>query len=569
MTTLLILALTGTISATEPAPMTLDDGTWIRKSISVLPVALAPCQKTPDKELRSEWKQSHPKKNPSKEDILALSRRNAEVCEDVRRNLDERADRFTEITHLHRFDHNPLEQGAEDRLRRELEHEGFRGRFEKALQRELGVPLVEILDRTALERAKSLESDFQKNSMVTEKTKTEDITANQTALVRKAAYLFALRIDGLRVSRTKAGWTVHARRQLEIWKFDPARRIFTPRASWDDAVGGKAFPDPEALASQVWTNSGFDSRILALDEFRFTAQFEEVVEKGWRPAAVIHANTDADLRVHRRFLYLENRLVPGHGSVRESVGWGYLDQANTADSSYRIRHIGGQDPYDGLVVEEVPGTSWQILSFSLVPGRSDNQPASVSGASVRFSPESEMGVELRLGTRGNLPGDWPNQNLLIDLALQSQPVSAWLEQGTPRPVEQSGTWMLGMGAEVGWTVRYPIRRLALTGGAGFGGRWQMLPLHPAYYLTSASENVPSTPPHSFARLDRTQAWLGLRAGAQWSLSVSNGIGAEIGWEAWRSPGTWSTGGSGSSQEVSGGTHAGPGPWRLSLQWIFG
>ncbi|HXP90527.1 MAG TPA: hypothetical protein VN931_06325, partial [Fibrobacteria bacterium] len=62
----MMIALLLHLSAAQPADIPLDAGTWVRKSLSVLPVATAPCVPASAEEMRREWKEEHPQKGKRK-----------------------------------------------------------------------------------------------------------------------------------------------------------------------------------------------------------------------------------------------------------------------------------------------------------------------------------------------------------------------------------------------------------------------------------------------------------------------------------------------------------------------
>jgi len=571
----MMIALLLHLSAAQPADIPLDAGTWVRKSLSVLPVATAPCVPATPEEMRREWKEEHPQKGkrkpkpPSEEELHRRAVDRDRLCKDVARRVESAGSEWTTLPELHRFDQNPLPQDLEERASKALEH-GMPG-LEKELPNLAG-PLRDWLSQTSLDRAKTLESDYQKNSMVAEKAHEEDIVGAQTATVRNAAWLLAMRVEGLRLVRRKGVWSVSGRRTLGVWHFDARTSRFRRIGRWNEPFDLDV-ADPERMADAALGAGSFDGRLLDLEEFRFTAQMESS-EGGLRPLALLRPHSIEDLRPNRRFVYEEQVEGPGTTTRMETVGYGYLESGNDKDTSWTLRHIGGQDPYDGLVVQEVPGTGWAVVGLTWWPWSTGNGGASSTALDVSKGGPA-WGLEG--GWRGNVPGDLPDQSYYVDVAANYAPLTGDLEAragstqtGGPQIVNAGfrtfdAAWTAG--ASAGWLVRFPVRRLCLVAGAGGGVRYLAIPLTGM----GQTESTGGGPDRAFFDANLVSAWQGhldLVAGAQWSFSVGFGLGLQMGWEFLRNDPSW-TARSNLGDFGVGVPSLGPGRVHFALQWVAG
>jgi len=561
----MMIALLLHLSTAQPADIPLDAGTWVRKSLSVLPVATAPCVPASPEEVRREWKEEHPQKGkrkpkpPSEEELRRRALDRDRLCKDVARRVEEAGSEWTSLPELHRFDRNPLPQDLEERASKALEH-GMPG-LEKELP-DLAAPLKDWLSQTSLDRAKSLESDYQKNSMVAEKAHEEDIVGAQTATVRNAAWLLAMRVEALRLVRRKGVWSIAGRRTLVVWHFDARTSRFRRSGRWDDAFDLET-EDPSRASYAALGAGSFDSRLLGLEDFRFTEQLE-ASESGLRPLALLRPHSIEDLRPNRRFVYQEQVLEPDSSTRMETVGYGYLETGNDQDTSWTLRHIGGRDPYDGLVAEEVPGNTWAVVGVTYGPWSTGNGGASPAAMNVQ-SAGPAWGLEG--GWRFNTPGDLPDQALYADLSASYAPLNGSIVDqevtfGTKPTRDFDAAWTVG--ASMGWLVRWPVRRLFLVAGAGAGLRYLAIPLDAATSASSATDPA-------FFDANLVSGWqyhLDLVAGAQWSFSVGFGMGLQMGWEVLRNDPSW-TANSHLGDFGVGAPSLGPGRFHVALQWVAG
>jgi len=384
----------------------------------------------------------------------------------------------------------------------------------------------------------------------------------QTATVRNAAWLLALRVEGLRLSRRKGVWFIAGRRTLGVWHFDARTSRFRRIARWNEGFE-EDLVDPSRAAPVALGAGSFDSRLLGLEDFRFTAQLESS-EGGLRPLALLKPHSIEDLRPNRRFVYKEQVLETDSSTRLETVGYGYLESGNDQDTSWTLRHIGGRDPYDGLVAQEVPGNTWAVVGVTWGPWSVGNGGASPAAMSVQ-SAGPAWGIEG--GWRGNVPGDLPDQSLYADLSANYAPLTGDLVDqeatfGAKPTRDFDVAWTVG--ASAGWLVRWPVRRLFLEAGAGAGLRYLAIPLDATTSSSSATDPA-------FFDANLVSAWqyhLDLVAGAQWSISVGFGLGLEAGWEVLRNDPSW-TARTKLGDFGVGAPSLGPGRVHFALQWVAG
>lgn len=563
------------LSSSEPSDIPLDAGTWVRKSLSALPVASAPCVPATLGEMRGEWKEEHPQKGkrkpklPSEEALREQARNRDRVCREMQERIEFGGAGWTALPALRRFDDNPLPEDLEIQARKALE--GGMSGLEKDLPK-FAAPLRDWLANTSVDRARSLQSDYQKNSMVAQKAHEEDLVASQTAKVREAAWVMAMRVEGLRMKRRKGAWVVAGRRTLGLWHFDSRSLRFQRRARWEEPFDIEVV-DPSRAAAAALGAGSFDSRLLQLEDFRFTAQMGSS-GRGWRPSAQLQTSTEADLVANRRFVYKERILGEDGISSEETVGYGYLESRQASDSTWTLRHIGGRDPYDGLVAEEVPGNSWAVLGVGYWPWTIGGTAPAPAALTVQKAGPA-WGIEG--GWRGNTPGDLPDQSIYLDLSANYAPLTGKLVASSSpgnfvdyKERQFDGAWTAG--ACAGWLVRWPIRRLFLVAGAGVGARYMAIPLTgmaQAEGTAPTSNSTVSTEAFFDAnRISTYQVHLDLVGGAQWSFSVGFGIGLDVGWEILRSDPEWRARTKLGDFDV-GAPGLEPGRVHFALQWVGG
>jgi hypothetical protein len=255
--------------------------------------------------------------------------------------------------------------------------------------------------------------------------------------------------------------------------------------------------------------------------------------------------------------------VESDGATREAtVGYGYLESRGISDSTWTLRHIGGRDPYDGLVAEEVPGNTWAVLGVEYWPWAiGGSAPAPSSLTVQKAGPAWGIGG----GWRGNTPGDLPDQSLYMDFSANYASLTGRMERqetfGGPLTRDLDGAWTVGV--STGWLARWPIRRLFLVAGAGVGARYM------AVSLKDAAATGGADPAFFDAnRISTYQYHLDLVGGAQWSFSVGFGLGLEVGWEILRSDPAWMARSKLGDFGV-GAPGLEPGRVHFALQWVGG
>ncbi|MEN9354414.1 MAG: hypothetical protein RL318_1739 [Fibrobacterota bacterium] len=594
---LLVSSLLLASLAAAQAPRELDAGTWVRKSFTVVPGAVGDC---PDQEVfqkRAERVYKVHMVPPFLRDELMHKARNrarasAAACEEMRQNLSNSLrGEWSGLLSMERFDANPM---PVEKLRAVSEAFGARGSagLEAVLKQELGDTLRAQLAATALSRSAHLRADYQKNSLVNDKLKTEDITESELALVRGSAHVLVIRARGLDIELNdkKGGWHGTGLLEMEMWSFDPVdktfKQVLTDRSSPSDDGS------PSGLGMGMAASAGsFRSNILNLQSFRFTSQTISLDGSWLLPASRFQSNTKADLKVHRRFLYTENQVGKNGAEKLETIGYGYIDRVGK-DSTVRIRHIGGQSPYVGMTLEEIPGTWWATFGYAYSNTEvSPSRPGTDEYGERLVLRHLSPAPTLRLQIRGNAPGEGLFQYFGLDIAgsvgdaygaLEMLDVDSSVTHDTAviyaNRMPLSGLWAMEFSLNYG--VRVPLRRLALTAGIQAGIRPTWLSFNPeersvevrdTTMLGKVSRPEPYWEEHDISRANSIDAWIGLIAGAQFSINAANGIGVEARWEPWRGRSDWEVTEGPTEDENSFSVptnEGGLGRLQLTFQWIF-
>lgn len=556
-TALLLLAIS--LAHAEPADRSLDAGTWVRPSLSLVPAEIGDC---PSDEIflrRAFVRLDVAHRRHLREAAEHEARQEIAYCQDARQSLARHLEGdWSGLLSLQRFDRNDLPPERLEAVRQAMVGTPWQG-LPEVLSRELGDTLRGVLAAKALERSEHLASDQQRNSAVADKMRTQDVTDAELSLLRGAAHVLALRAGGLDVKRTRDGMRFKADFSLAIWSFDPQARSFTREGNWAirNSVEGRS---PEAAGAELSRSSrSLSQRTLDLHAFRFSAQILSGHDGSWvNPASTFSTNTGADLSDNRRFLYFENRQDASGNTAATRVGYGYLED-RTSDSLWHLRHIGGIQPYAGLVLEEIPGDNWGFISLSQVSSRVDGNRNPSGDTVVHLRAASPL-WELRFGTRAPLGSS--HSFFTLDIPLYFGDVHGVF---STRADSQETGLLWGWGIEPGWETRWNIRRLFFTAGAQVGLRMNTV------LLSSAQPN---------SELDQANInWLRnfegivtLHAGVSWSLSPWSGLGLELAYDCLDGRSGWDYG-SGSSyydadwSSVSGPT-TGQGRFRLLFQYVW-
>ena len=390
-------------SAADAPPRTLDAGTWVRPSFTVVPADVGEC---PSEEvfLKRAWRRHNAEiLLPARPLARLEAAQESHHCEEAREALVRGVSGdWSGLLSMQRFDRNDLPPEQLDTVSRAA------GIFPwpevgPILQGHLADTLRNLLAAKALERSAHLGSSESQNSSVALKMRTQDVTDTELSLLRNSARVVQLRVNGLDVRRSKKGLEFRADFSCALWGFDPVARSFKLEGIW--AANSGEVGDAHASGSRVASVSrGFRDRILDLPAFRFTTQILSGHEGNWlNPASNFTTNTAADLRLNRRFRYFENRVDASGNTVAVPAGYGYLDDHSDKDSLWRLRHVGGIRPYSGLVLEEVPGDAWGYVSLTEAGARTTgdaHRPASGDRYVELRSGSPQW--ELRFGTAAPL-----------------------------------------------------------------------------------------------------------------------------------------------------------------------
>lgn len=549
-----------TTALAEASERTLDAGTWIRPSLSLVPAEVGNCPSEETFVRRAIARLDAGRRRHLLEAAEREGRQDLAFCQEARESLSRSLEGdWSGLLSMQRFDRNDLPSDRLDAVRQSVAGTPWQG-LPEVLSRELADTLRGLLAQKALERSAHLASEEQKNSAVADKMRTQDVTDAELSLLRASAHVLALRVRGLDVQRTRDGTRFKADFSVAIWNFDSERRTFSPEGAWSaqDEVEGHS---PNGSGAEIAKSSrSLAQRALDLKPFHFSAQILSGHEGSWvNPASNFATNTGADLSCNRRFRYFENRADASGNTVTVPAGYGYLDR-HTQDSLWRLRHIGGIQPYAGLVLEEIPGDLWGFLSLTQVSSRIDGDRNPSGDTVVHLRAASPL-WELRLGTRTPLGSS--HSFFSLDIPFYFGDVHGVLSIPKRDSVEL-GT-LFGWGIEPGWETRWNIRRLFFTAGAQVGLRMNTV-------FVSSAQSGSDLEQANINWLRNFEGTLTLHAGASWSLTPWSGLGLEVAYDWLDGRSDWEYGSGNSYYDADWsslpGRTTGQGRWRALFQYVW-
>lgn len=553
----LLPLLVGAAFAQVPPARSLDAGTWVRQSLSVVPAQVGEC---PPEEifLRRAFRRLNAELLPMRDVARAQAQEEKAYCEEAREVLVRRLDGdWSGLAGMQRFDRNDLPPERMEAVRVAVASTPWPA-MPTVLASQVADTLRGLLAAKSLERSQHLVSDEQRNSSISVKMKTEDVTDTELSLLRGSAHVLALRVGGLDVGRSRKGLSFRADFAAAIWSFDPGSKSFASEGAWAASAneGGSAGYAGSQVAG---TGMQFGSRVLDLPAFHFTTQILAGNVGDWiNPASTFSTNTGADLGFNRRFRYFENRVDASGNTVPVPAGYGYLDDHFPKDSTWRLRHIGGIQPYSGLVLEEVPGDAWGFVSLTEVGSRIDGRNDSGGDLSVNLRAASPL-WELRFGSR--VPLGSSHSFFSADIPFYFGDVHGSLGY-SPRSNDAQETGLLfGWGIEPGWETRWNIRRAFFTAGAQVGLRMNTVFL--------------SSPDQGSLLYDQNINWLRnfegvvtLHGGVSWSLTPWSGVGVEVAYDWLDGRSDWECGSGNSYYDADWTSVPGPTAGQGRLRWLF-
>jgi hypothetical protein len=556
---LLLLPLLATAAYSQVPARSLDAGMWVRQSLTVVPVQVGEC---PSEEIfvrRAFRRLNAELVLPMRAVARAQAREEASYCEEARESLVHRlGGDWSGLTSMQRFDRNELPPERLEAVRLAVATTSWQA-LSPVLSRELADTLRGLLAAKALERSQHLVSDEQQNSAISTKMKTEDVTDTELSLLRGSAHILALRAGGLDVGRSKKGLSFRADFAAAIWSFDPGTMSFATEGAWASSASEGGAPG-DAGSQVASAGRGFGQRILDLQAFHFTTQILAGNVGNWiNPASTFSTNTGADLRLNRRFRYFENRVDASGNTVPVQAGYGYLDSHVPTDSTWRLRHIGGIQPYSGLVLEEVPGDGWGFVSLTEVASRIDGRnDTSRHDLSVNLRAASPL-WELRFGTRTPLGSS--HSFLSVDVPFYLGDVHGSLGFSPTDIGEQETSLLFGWGIEPGWETRWNIRRTFFSAGAQVGLRMNTV------FLSSA-DPVSDQYDQNINWLRNFEGVVTVHGGVSWSLTPWSGIGLEVAYDWLDGRSDWEYGAGKDYYSADWTSVSGPTAGQGRLRWLF-
>jgi hypothetical protein len=476
----------------------------------------------------------------------AQAEREKSHCEEARDALNEALIKdWSGLLAMQRFDHNDLPPQRLEQVRTILTRSSL-AQLGPALQSSLADTLRGLLADQAFARSAHLESDQQRNSAVAIKMRDHDITDDELALLRNSAHVLALRVDDLDAIRSSRGISFQAEFSVAMWSFDPVKKDFTLEGAWRGS--GNEDGNPSAAGTRLASNAAsVASGILELPAFHFTTQIIGANEGSFlQPLSKLSTNTAADLVPGRRFRYLENRQDDSGRTTSTPAGYGFLQSRGDSDSAWIVRHIGGIEPYAGLVMEEVPGDGWGYFSYAQVPAELEGSTDFGTSMGDRRVVLRHAGPawEFRLGARKSI---WtPFTYFGLDLPVRFQDVHGAIVEAlapsrTSAPTSlysarETGL-LYGFGLEPGLHFRGNIRRVFLSAGIQAGVRMDWMGLSNEDRVVDRSWGEHPDSSRATPLADDDVNWLrnvegvvSLHGGLQISLTPWSGLGLDVGWD---------------------------------------
>lgn len=457
-----------------------------------------------------------------------------------------------------RFDQNLLPSSL---LRRSAEHfwlGGGIGEGEAGLQKDLAKSLSRYLREKSLKRATTLQADYQKNSHVQIKTKSDDVTNVEMDMVMDSSYVALAQVWDMRVwtatktikrkkkpDTTIVVWVGAASKEAVLYRFDFKTQALEKVASYDESFEHDTTVSLSALANH-FASFGLLGKVMERPEFGISSQVFSADGGLLRSTFEFKPNADFQLEPNQRLRYYETQQQPNGQNEQVEVGYGVIEEIRP-DSTHSLLHIGGLSPYQGLVLKEPRTSIWATVGYSQVPVvlesgipdlDLDNNRLHVD----RIRVAHMLNGSLRFNTIYNTPHRFFGVDLNIGFGDASGSLDHFLNDTVALSREVQGFSALDLGCN--WGVRYPIRRLALEVGLIGGVRvtalnlgssqvtlWdeaRQTRLQPSNRLLSryTSEEYWDDKAEDPAKME---VYGGLMLGAQWSLSINHGIGIEVRW----------------------------------------
>jgi len=319
--------------------VTAQDGQYVRKSVSHLGIL---------------WKRGPARSVPGSQSAYIL-------------------EQMDENFRLPRFDDNPLPAELVAEFLRTAGSGDLSGQeLSKSIGATLAPRILADVSKRSVERAATLRSEFQLNSMVAEKTKTVDVTGDQVLAVQNAAWLYVPVLEDVTTSYGPQSASAQISMSL-LWFHIGTDSLGRPRAELAHELKASGFMlslrghgSLGGGSARFCIQSAARSCVKSLlrqtkeiPEFSLSGQVQEV---GLQSVGV---DLGAGQGVHSndKYALLENQeSKDGNLEVKE-LGWIRISSAaDTATHRPASARIVSGSPYVGLVLREIPLSNWSLES---------------------------------------------------------------------------------------------------------------------------------------------------------------------------------------------------------------
>jgi hypothetical protein len=234
----------------------------------------------------------------------------------------------------------------------------------------LASAILDSVARRSVERAAALRTEFQRNSMVSDKTKTVDITGDQVLAVMNAAWLPVPVVEDVTVMHgpetvsvqlSMSLLWVHLRRDAQGKAHAQVRHELTASGFMLSRRSRGSFSgNAERFAFESAARSCVQSLLRQtkeIPEFSLSGQ----VQSAGRLRVGLDLGADAGVHPNERYFLVENQEDTAGRVSSKDVGWLRVNHRGDSlqQGSTGAWIVSGR-PYVGMVLREIPLSSWSL-----------------------------------------------------------------------------------------------------------------------------------------------------------------------------------------------------------------
>ena len=272
---------------------------------------------------------------------------------------------------LPRFDDNPLPPELVAEFSRAAGSGDLSGQeLSKSIGEVLAPRILSDVSKRSVERAATLRSEFQLNSMVAEKTKTVDVTGEQVTAVMNSAWLYVPVLEDVSVGDGPQSASAQVSMSL-LWFHIRTDSLGRPKAELAHELKASGFMlslqgrgslggGPARFCLQSAARSCVKSLLRQTKDIPEFSLSGQVQESGLQTVRLDLGAGQAP-RSNERYALLENQETKdGRLEVKE-LGWVRVSGApDTVAHRLAGARIVSGSPYTGMVLREIPLSSWSL-----------------------------------------------------------------------------------------------------------------------------------------------------------------------------------------------------------------